>query len=292
MNESVISAQALSKRIKDKTILREISVVANPGDIVGVLGKNGAGKTTLFEVLLGFSPPSQGDCRIFGHTSTQLSEQLKARIGFVPQQDELVNLLSGEQQLQLVASFYKHWDHGMVQRLAADWEVPLKRRITQMSGGERQKLSTLLALGHRPELLVLDEPVASLDPIARRRFIQQIFEIAESQLRTVLLSSHIVSDVERVANRVWMMREGGIVYANELDALKESVVRLHVHGKNSLRAPLLIPGQLSCRIDGNRATVGVRHWRQETQQSLALALDASIEVEALSLEDIFVEFNR
>lgn len=292
MSDLIITARQLSKQIKAKSILQDISVTAEAGNIIGILGKNGAGKTTLFEVLLGFSPASSGHSRIFNHDSMQLPQALKSRIGFVPQQDELITMLTGEQQLSLVASFYKHWDHELITKLALDWEVPLKSRINKLSGGERQKLSTLLALGHRPELLILDEPVASLDPIARRKFIQQILEIAESPTRTVLFSSHIVSDVERVANQIWMLRSGKLDWIGDLDALKESVVRLHIRSSKTLSAPLPITNKLSSQIDGQYATVSVSQWQACTRQALAVQLDAEIEVEPLGLEDIFLEMNK
>src|SRR5690606_13122762 len=159
-------------------VLHDISTQVNPGDVVGVIGKNGAGKTTLLETLLGFSPPSKGSARIFGQDCLRMSAEVKARIGFVPQQDELLPTLDGRRQLALNASFYPRWDTALIDRLAGEWELPLDRRANTLSGGERQKLSTLMALGNNPDLLVLDEPVASLDPLARRRFLQQLLEIA------------------------------------------------------------------------------------------------------------------
>ena len=292
MSEAIITARQLCKRIKDKTILQDISVTAESGNIIGVLGKNGAGKTTLFEVLLGFSPASSGHCRLFNQDSLQLSQEIKANIGFVPQQDELISLLTGEQQLALIAAFYKRWNHELIARLASDWEVPLKTRISKLSGGERQKLSTLLALGHQPELLILDEPVAAMDPIARRKFIQQILEIAESPTRTVLFSSHIVSDVERVANQIWLMRGGMLDWSGEQDALKESVVRLHIRASKPLPESLPIANRLASQTDGQRATVSVSHWQSHQRETLAMQLQAEIDVEPLGLEDIFMEMNK
>ncbi|HEX5047487.1 MAG TPA: ABC transporter ATP-binding protein [Gammaproteobacteria bacterium] len=292
MTQPVVSAQALSKTFGAKRVLDGISAAAEPGDVIGVLGKNGAGKTTLLEILLGFGPPSAGSAEILGEASMRLSESAKARIGFVPQQDELLDILTGARQVNLTAAFHRRWDAALVARLAADWEVPLDRRIAKLSVGERQKLSLLLALGHHPELLVLDEPVASLDPIARRRFIAELVDSERGERRTVLFSTHIVSDLERAANKVWVLKDGTLAWAGELDALKESVVRLHIRARRSLPTDLRVPNALSSRVDGAHATVAAASWDSSQSAALAARLDADLEVESLGLEEIFVELHR
>ena len=176
----LISLRELGKVIDGKIILSDISIDVEPGSIVGLLGKNGAGKSSLIDVLLGFSPPSGGSSRVFDEDSFHLPAAAKRRIGFVPQQDELLDSLTGAQQLALNAALHPSWDEALIARLVREWGVPLDRRIQVLSGGERQKLATLLALGHRPDLLVLDEPASSLDPVARRQFLRELLQIAES----------------------------------------------------------------------------------------------------------------
>ncbi|HEX6994751.1 MAG TPA: ABC transporter ATP-binding protein [Gammaproteobacteria bacterium] len=291
MREAVVSAEKLSKSFGHKEVLHDITAVAEAGDVIGVLGKNGAGKTTLLEVLLGFGPPTSGSAKVFGEESMHLSERAKARIGFVPQQDELIEMLTGEQQLKVTSAFYRSWDHALTGRLISEWEIPMDRAILKLSPGERQKLALVLALGHRPDLLVLDEPVASLDPIARRAFLKQLVDITGGEQRTVLFSSHIVSDLERAANKIWIVKHGRLIWQGELDALKESVVRLHVRGRRELESGLGIPNALSERIRGTRATVAVAAWNPAEQARLAARLDADIEAEPLGLEEIFVELH-
>lgn len=286
-NDVVVAARALSKTIGSRAILHQIDCEVRSGQVVGLLGKNGAGKSTLLDVLLGFALPSAGECQVFGEPSARLSARTKARIGFVPQQDELIGMMTGSQLLSLVASFHARWDRDLIARLAKEWEVPLDRRIGAISGGERQKLSTLVALGHRPELLVLDEPASSLDPVARRQFMQAVIEIA-GEGRTILYSSHIVGDIERVATHVWILREGRIVWRGELDSLKESVVRLHLHAERDFDSALTLPGQLACRVQGRSATATVMDWNPERLATLRRELDCHIEVEPLGLEDIFL----
>ncbi len=289
--EPVVKAWHLGKTIRDKTILRDISITAVPGEVVGIIGKNGAGKTTLLDILLGFSPATSGNSKLFGSDSFSLPAAVKKRIGFVPQQDELLESLTGVQQLALNASLQSHWNRSLIDRLVKDWSIPIASRVKVLSAGERQKLSTVLALGHEPELLVLDEPAASLDPLARRQFLQEILELAASPTRTILFSTHIVSDLERVANQIWIVKEGTVVWQGALDTLKESVVRLNIRGRRTLPSYLGIQDTLSVRNDGVRATAVVSRWDAAVKAELSRRLDAEITVENLGLEDIFVELH-
>ena len=174
MNNVTVEASNLGKAFGAKQVLQDVTFGVSPGDVIGVLGKNGAGKTTLLELMLGFTSPTTGAVRVFGHESHTLPGKIKARVGFVPQQDELLDQLNVADQLRVIASFYPRWDFALIDRLCSEWGVNVKARIKGMSVGERQKLSILLAFGHKPDLLILDEPVASLDPIARRQFLEQL----------------------------------------------------------------------------------------------------------------------
>ena len=292
MQQPYVVARELTKAFDSKAVLSGVSFEVRPGDVIGVLGKNGAGKTTLLELVLGFTPASQGRVEVFGHESYRLPGALKARVGFVPQQDELVNQLTAGDQLKLIRSFYKTWDDALIARLVAIWDIDLRERVKNMSVGQRQKLSILLALGHRPDLLLLDEPVASLDPLARRHFLEQIVEIAADGHRSVVFSSHIVSDIERLANKIWIVKDGRLWWRGDFDALKESIVRLHVRASRPLPDALAIPNTLSLERNGTTATVVVRDWTDELERDVRTRLDAQVEVESLALEDIFLELHR
>jgi ABC-2 type transport system ATP-binding protein len=292
MNSATVEASHLSKAFGAKQVLQDLSFGVSPGDVIGVLGKNGAGKTTLLEVMLGFTPPSGGAVRVFGHESYKLPGDIKARVGFVPQQDELLDQLTVADQLRVIASFYPRWDSDLITRLCGEWSIDMRARIKSMSVGERQKLSILLAFGHKPDLLILDEPVASLDPMARRQFLEQLVEISTDGARSIVFSSHIVSDIERLANRIWILKEGRLDWQGDLDSLKESIVRLHLRGTGPLPPTLVIPGALSMKRDGNFATAVVRDWSPEAQRSLADHGSIQVEVEALGLEEIFLELHR
>jgi ABC-2 type transport system ATP-binding protein len=292
MNSSTVEASHLSKAFGAKQVLQDLSFGVSAGDVVGVLGKNGAGKTTLLELMLGFTQPTEGAVRMFGFESYRLPGEAKARVGFVPQQDELVDHLTVADQLRVIASFYPRWNPDLMARLCKEWGIDERARIKSMSVGERQKLSILLAFGHEPDLLILDEPVASLDPIARRQFLEQLVEISADGRRSIIFSSHIVSDIERLANRIWILKEGRLYWQGDLDSLKESIVRIHLRGSGALPEVLSIPGALSVRRDAAFPAAIVRDWNEAAQRDLERQISGKVEVEVLSLEEIFVELHR
>jgi ABC-2 type transport system ATP-binding protein len=292
MSSPYIAARGLGKSFNGKPVLADVTFTVEPGDVVGVLGKNGAGKTTLLELVLGFTPATAGGVQLFGYDSYRLPGAAKARIGFVPQQDELVNQLTAADQIGVIASFYPKWDDALVVRLSREWEVDLQQRVKGMSVGQRQKLSILLGLGHKPDVLILDEPVASLDPVARRQFLEQIIEVAADGNRSVVFSSHIVSDVERLANKIWILKDQRMYWQGDFDTLKDSIVRLHVRSTSALPPSLAIPNALNVQANGTMATAIVQGWRDEMHDGLASQLAAEIEVEQLTLEEIFLELHR
>jgi ABC-2 type transport system ATP-binding protein len=269
-------------------VLNAIDAEVDPGEIIGVLGKNGAGKTTLLELILGFTAPTDGLVQVFGHESFRMPNDAKERIGFVPQQEELIGQLSARDQVALIASFYRHWDPVLVMQLSERWEVNLGERVKSMSVGQRQKLSIMLALGHRPELLVLDEPVASLDPIARRQFLEQIIEVASEGHRSVVFSSHIVSDVERLANQIWILKEGTLIWSGDLDSLKESIVRVRLYSEAPIPADPGLTGTLSVEHSGKHVVAVVSHWNESQRARLSALAYETVAVEPLSLEEIFL----
>lgn len=291
MENLILDIKNLQRKIDDITIIKSISAQVKAGDVIALLGKNGAGKTTLLEALLGFSFPSFGSVKLWGENATDIKGDIKQRIGFVPQLDELLGGFNGKEHLALFKAFRPTWNQDLVDRLVMEWLIPMDVVARKMSVGQRQKLSILLAIAHDPELLVLDEPVASLDPVARRQFLQQLVDIAADENRAIIFSSHIVSDMERVANQVWMMQNGELSYQGGLDELKESVARLTITAAEDLPVNLGLHNVVKQRVQGKQAWVTIKNWSPEQQEFIVQKLNASVQVDYLSLEDIFLELN-
>lgn len=285
----MLAINNLQRDIGKARILKGITAKVNAGDTIALLGKNGSGKTTLLETLLGFAAPSAGEVELWGCKATAITADIKQRIGFVPQQNELLLNLTAKETLSLFKSFRASWNSALVDRLTSEWMIPMDMRVGKMSLGQQQKLSILLAMAHEPDLLVLDEPVASLDPIARRQFLQHLIEVASDENRSIIFSTHIISDVERVANSVWMMRDGALTYQGELDALKESIARITITAAEPVAISL--PNSISQRLYGNKTVITLASWREDMQQEIAQRFCAQVSVEHLGLEDIFLEMN-
>lgn len=290
--EAVIASQGVCKNFGDKEVLRGVDLSIPRGSVVGLLGKNAAGKTTFIKCLLGLLKVHSGTLRVFGEDSWWLTAESKAQLGYVPQEVALYPWMRVEQILQYTAAFYPRWNWELAHRLVRQWELPPKDRVGPLSAGQLQKLALVLALGHEPELLVLDEPVASLDPVARRDFLRTLLEIAQSETRTILFSTHITSDLERVADRVAILRDGRIVFHDELDVLKESVKRLRITASRDLPEAFAVRGALRTEVAGPSALVAVSGVTGALIDELRTTWDATVDVEPLSLEDIFLEMHH
>ena len=287
--DPVLRLAGVKKSYGTKVVLDGVDLSIPRGSVVGLLGKNGAGKTTLLKCSLGLARPDVGSISLLGEPVASLSADAKARLGYVPQEISLYRWMRVRQLVQYVAAFYPRWNDALVERLLREWEVDPTDRVGKMSVGTRQKLAIILALAHEPELLILDEPAASLDPAARREFLKAVLAIAAEGHRTVVFSTHITSDLERVADRVAILRSGVIAYDGELDALKDSVKRLHVTAANPLPQGFDVRGAVWVKVQGNEALVSVREASEELLDEIRRTHGATVQVEDLNLEDIFVE---
>ena len=208
---------------KGPTVLHQLDWQLLPGQVVGLLGRNGAGKTTLLEALLGLREPDVGSVQLFGQDAQALDDAARARIGYVPQQSDLFEAFTPTQLLAYFRSFYPRWNEAKVEGLMSRWEIPREQPIRKLSGGQKQRLSIIRALAHEPDLLVLDEPVASLDPAGRRDFLRELVGDVLDRGATVVFSTHILSDLERVAFNVAFLSQGRIALQAPLDELLEQV---------------------------------------------------------------------
>lgn len=262
-----------------------VSLSLQPGMVLGLVGRNGAGKSTLIECLLGLRIPDQGQAMLFGKPATQLDDSDKAALGYVPQNPESLAWMKLGSMLGLMAELYPSWDAALVERLLQRWELNPKLDLLKLSPGQRQQVAIIRALAPRPRLLVLDEPAAALDPLARRELMREIVELAGEYGTTVLFSTHIMSDLERVASHIALLHQGRIQLLANLDELKDDLRRVVWPQQVALPTEPL-PGELARKqlADGSWNLV-LRH----DAASSAFRLPEQARVHSLGLEDLFVE---
>ncbi|MES2317777.1 MAG: ABC transporter ATP-binding protein [Pseudomonadota bacterium] len=224
MTAAIIEVSSIAKQFNGRSVLDQLDWSIAPGQVVGLLGRNGAGKSTLLECLLGLRETDGGKVTIFGEDVANLSEQTRARIGYVPQASDLFEWLTPRQMLDYFKALYPRWNDAKVETLLTRCgfdQLKCAAPISKLSGGEKQRLSIIRALAHDPELLILDEPVAALDPVGRRDFLHELIDGVIERNTTVVFSTHILSDLERVALDVAFLKDGKIALQGPLDELLE-----------------------------------------------------------------------
>jgi ABC-2 type transport system ATP-binding protein len=222
MTDTVIRATGLTLRRKQLDVLHDISFDIPAGAVVGLVGRNGAGKSTLLQCLAGLVSPDAGSSELLGYPSLDLSDAVRERLGYVAQTPDLFGWMTVLEHLQTIGRAYPRWNEERCLALALRLDLPLSTSVSKLSGGDQQKLSVVLALAHDPDVLLFDEPVASLDPLTRREFMRAIFSGAEpARERTILISSHILSDLERVVSHVAFIRDGRLQVYDSWDAMLE-----------------------------------------------------------------------
>jgi ABC-2 type transport system ATP-binding protein len=246
---AVIETERLTKSYGTFRGIVDVDLVVNQGEIFGFLGPNGAGKTTTIRVLLDLIRATSGSARVFGIESSVDPVAIHRRIGYLPGEWNLYDRLTGSETIRFFANLRRGVDPGYTRQLIERLDLDPSRRFREYSRGNKQKVGLVVALQHRPDLLVLDEPTAGLDPLVQQTFNQLLFE-ARADGRTVFLSSHIISEVERTCDRVAIIREGRIV---RLDSV-EGVRRLAAH-EVELRFGAPVPAAPFEAIDGVRHVI-------------------------------------
>jgi ABC-type multidrug transport system ATPase subunit len=208
----------LGKRYGRQWALRDCSLELPAGRVGALVGPNGAGKTTLLQLAVGLAAPSAGSVAVFGAAPRQQQPRVLPRVGFVAQDQPLYHRFSVAEMLTVGRLLNARWDERAVRTRLARLGIPLEKRVGALSGGQRAQVALALALGKRPDLLLLDEPVASLDPLARREFLQALLEAAQTGV-TVLLSSHIIADLERICDYLIILSASRVQLAGDIAAL-------------------------------------------------------------------------
>ena len=286
--EAVIAVTGLSRRFGTLAALDDVSLYVPRGGVFGLVGENGAGKTTLIKHLLGLLRPQTGTVRIFGRDPVADAVEVLGQVGYLSETRDAPPWMRIDELLRYTAGFYPKWDRDYAERLRDEFHLDPSSRVRSLSQGQHAKLGLLLALSYRPALLVLDEPSSGLDPLVRRDILEAIIRSVAEEGRTVLFSSHLLDEVERVSDHLAMMHRGRVVFSGPLDQVKQGHRRLIIRFATAQAAPPQLDGALS--ISG-----GGREWKVLCGAAGAQAADQAaslggviVDEQTPTLDEIFV----
>jgi len=273
-------------------VLQGISFSIETGQVVGLLGKNGAGKTTLLRIAMGMIDPQQGSAKIFGLDPREQPLEVKSRVGYVSEEQILPPYLRVDQVIALHKGLFPSWDDDLARGVIDRFSIPGSQKIKTLSKGQARQVALLCAVAHRPELLLLDEPAGGLDPAARRDFLETSIQLLNETGTTILFSSHYMTDVERLADRIVMIHDGRVLIDNELDELRESysLALLPQNGQVSRNRLLDLEGCLGVRDrpDALHAVFEMEPERVEALLHREIGL-GDVRCTRIALEEMFIE---
>ena len=283
---SAIEMKGVTKGFQNRSVLAGLDWSVPTGHVVGLVGRNGAGKSTLLQCALGLWKMDGGFIRLLGEDPAALSDAVRAQIGYAPQDSDLFEWLTATQMLAYFKTFYPRWNQAKVDALMHRWSIPADTAIRLLSSGERQRLSIVRALAHDPSLLVLDEPVASLDPAGRRDFLREVVARTIEATTTVVFSTHIFSDLERVAMDIALLKNGRIAVSGPLDQLSEQMRR--VEGPSAILAEAHWGRVLARSVDTDAQTTLIVVLDQGSEEKLDTLAEEGVRVQTVGLEDWFI----
>ncbi|EXJ23860.1 ABC transporter, ATP-binding protein [Alkalibacterium sp. AK22] len=280
MTEEVIVLKGVSKTFESFSI-NKLNFSVKKGYITGLIGPNGSGKTTTIRMIMGLLKNNRGSIHIFGEELEGSEERIKERIGFVCPENSYYDHLSVKQTGRLVAPFYKRWDNDQFLYYINRFELPLHSKVSQLSTGMKMKLSLSIALSHHADLILLDEPTSGLDPLVRREVLDILSDIIQNEDKTILFSTHILNDLERVADYIVCLNKGQLAYSGSKEQLQDEF--------KLIRGPSgLLDAELrDLFVHLKETDIGFQGLSKEHQTFTELFGDKVL-IESASVEDIMV----
>jgi ABC-2 type transport system ATP-binding protein len=291
MNDPAIQARDLGKTFPGGVVaVHGLDLSVETGGVYGLIGRNGAGKTTALRLLMGLLRRDRGEALVLGRDLWTADRAHRARVAYVSQEQRLPGDLSAAELCAYCSRFYERWDQDRARELARRWGLAWERHVGVQSGGERRKVAILLALACRPEVLVLDEPAAGLDPVARRELLDALIEaLGDGDGCTVLLSTHLIADLERIATSIGIMDRGRLAAAGQLEEFQTATKRVQVvFPGDCVPAGFAIPGTLRSAVAGPVLTAVVRLASERALDDARAIPGTRVQVFPLGLEEIVI----
>ena len=284
----VISIQNLCKKFKKKQVLDNVNLNVSSGVVYALVRKNGVGKTTLLRTLLGLEKPTSGQSKVFGLDSQQNDWKIRQQVGYVADGLQMYEWMTVKEILWFVSRFYPTWDFAYQKQLTDQFALEDKEKIKNLSRGFKSKLLLTMAMSHRPKLLILDEATSGLDVAVRREFLDCIVDTVEQEGHTVVISSHLLQDVERIADQIGFLHNGKIEKTYSVEELKSTFRKIQV-SFDVLPDCLVLEGVLHQQQLGREYMLTVRDYSSVHEQQLRDMGAKDVRMVPMSLEDVFVE---
>lgn len=288
MSQSIIEIQNLTRRFDKMTALDNVTLSVPEGGVFGLVGENGAGKSTLLKHVLGLLRAESGNVQVFGLDPVTDSVGVLGQIGYLSEDRDMPDWMRVGALMSYTSAFFPNWDQSFADELREMFDLDLKQKVGSLSRGQKARVGLLLAIAHRPPLLVLDEPSSGLDPVVRRDILGAIIRTVADEGRTVLFSSHLLDEVQRVSDYVAMLHQGELVLSQPLDDVLQAHHRLVVRFAEPRDNKPDLQGALRCEGDGREWTVICNGHREAIEAQIAAGNGEIIERSAPSLDEIFV----
>ena len=286
--QPVIEIQGLSRRYRAKMALDDVSLNVPAGCVFGLLGESGAGKTTLIRHLIGLLKPQKGTARVLGRDPVKDPEGTLGRIGYLSEDRDLPGWMRIDELMRYTQGIYPHWDETFADDLIDRLDLDRSQKIKTLSRGQKAKTGLVTALAHRPELLLLDEPSSGLDPVVRRHILSAVMRTVAEEGRTVLFSSHLLHEVESIADRVCVIHRGKVVLCDKLPNIIARHRRFRVRFEQPQSPDPVFEGAIGCEGHGRDWTVLCDGMADQFRAQIVSSGAKIIEESKPSLEDIFV----
>lgn len=289
MSDPVIRTQRLTKRYGRQTAVDAVDLEVPEGKVFALMGRNGAGKTSLIRMLLGLAPITSGAATVLGRDAAREPLEIRRRVGYVPETHHMYRWMTVEEIVRFTASFYPTWNAALCAGLVRAFGLDPSQRIRDLSRGMVAKVALTLALAHEPRLIVLDEPTDGLDAVVRKEFLESVVRVAADEGRTVFMSSHLLQDIERVADRVALMDGSRLRFVEDADALKARVREIKATFPGDAPPKPDLPGVVSFRREPREWLMVVENFGPDTMPALCARWpEARLDARPMTLEEVFV----
>lgn len=291
MADAIVTS-GLTKYYGRRCVVNSLDLRVPEGSVYGLLGRNGSGKSTIIKMLLGFVKPDRGSAALLGENFGALTAETRSRIAYIAEGHPFLRWMTVAEAVNFTRSFYPRWNGELLDQILDHFALPKRAKIRRLSNGQRAQVSLALAVAPDPELLILDDPTLGLDTVVRRDFLESLIQIIQRQGRTILISSHILADVERVADRIGILIDGVLRVDCPTDYFTLSLRKVILEFATEPPAFPACEGLVGTWRVGNRLEVVLVGYGQRHERIIESLEPSAVDVLELNLEDAFIEYTR